>query len=156
MPTFISSPRRTDQGYTLPELLAVVVILAAATGVIAAMGGSPSKTGNVRTAAAQVLHGLQTARSEAIARHSEQRALIDVTRNLVHVPGARDPIVLGEGLELDLIVAADAGTDRSRGSIAFFPDGSSTGGRIAISSDGDRRDVVVDWLTGQARVEDAR
>ena len=156
MPTSTSKAHATDGGYTLPELLAVVLILAATAGVVTAYGGGRIADGNVRTAATQVLQALQTARTEAIARHSEQRALIDTARNIVHVPGARDAIVLGEDLDLDLVVAAEAGADRTRGGIAFFPDGSSTGGRIAISRGDDRRDVVVDWLTGQARIENAR
>ena len=41
------------------------------------------------------------------------------------------------------------------GQIRFFPDGSSTGGRIGLSRDERRAIVAVDWLTGLVSVEDA-
>ena len=41
-----------------------------------------------------------------------------------------------------------------RGAIRFYPDGSSTGGRITVSS-GERKFLVdVDWLTGRVSIED--
>ena len=38
------------------------------------------------------------------------------------------------------------------GAIRFFPDGSSTGGRITLSIDSMRYLVNVDWLTGRVKV----
>src|SRR6266851_4843445 len=36
--------------------------------------------------------------------------------------------------------------------IRFFPDGSSTGGGVALSLGGERYDILVDWLTGGVSV----
>jgi hypothetical protein len=47
-------------------------------------------------------------------------------------------------------------TSRCRiGQIRFFPDGSSTGGRIGLSRNDRRAAVAVDWLTGLVSVDDA-
>ena len=43
----------------------------------------------------------------------------------------------------------------NRGRIRFFPDGSSTGGRVTLTSDERLYHVDVDWLTGQVRVRGA-
>jgi general secretion pathway protein H len=48
--------------------------------------------------------------------------------------------------------AAHEAADDRVGSIRFFPDGSSTGGRISLSSGKSIHTVVVDWLTGHVRI----
>ena len=43
----------------------------------------------------------------------------------------------------------------ARGAIRFFPDGSSTGGRITLSTDRLAYLVDVDWLTGKIHLLEA-
>jgi general secretion pathway protein H len=47
-----------------------------------------------------------------------------------------------------------AGANLAR--VAFFPDGSSTGGHVFLRRDDLSYDVAVDWLTGQTSVEAAQ
>ncbi len=59
-------------------------------------------------------------------------------------------------LSIELLTISGEGRGASVGDIRFNPDGSSTGGRIAIA-DGKRRVAVgVDWLTGRVSVADVR
>ena len=44
--------------------------------------------------------------------------------------------------------------DETRGGIRFFPDGSSTGGYIALADDKTEYRVKVDWLTGHISIAD--
>ena len=39
-----------------------------------------------------------------------------------------------------------------RGGIDFFPDGTSTGGRITLALEGRNRRIDIEWLTGRIRV----
>ncbi len=39
-----------------------------------------------------------------------------------------------------------------RGGIRFYPDGSSTGGRVTLSLEGLQMRVDVEWLTGRVRI----
>jgi general secretion pathway protein H len=64
------------------------------------------------------------------------------------------PRKLPDNLELKLYAAQSEVTSDRRGSIRFYPDGSSTGGRITVAS-GERKYLVdVDWLTGRVSIGD--
>ena len=59
-------------------------------------------------------------------------------------------------LAIDLLTIAGERQAPGLGDIRFNPDGSSTGGRIALA-DGQRRMAVgVDWLTGRVSIADVR
>ena len=51
------------------------------------------------------------------------------------------------------VVAADGLVAGNRAEIGFFPDGSSTGGRVMLSGGGTRAVVAIHWLTGRAHME---
>jgi general secretion pathway protein H len=42
--------------------------------------------------------------------------------------------------------------DEAAGSIRFFPDGSSTGGRVMIAAGNEKLSVDVNWLTGRVSI----
>ena len=70
------------------------------------------------------------------------------------VPGVSEARRLPQDLDFKLYTAQSEVTSETRGSIRFYPDGSSTGGRITVSS-GERKYLVdVDWLTGRVSIED--
>jgi len=57
-------------------------------------------------------------------------------------------------MELKLFTAQRDLIDGNTGSIRFYPDGGSNGGRITLGS-GDRKyEVDVDWLTGRVAILD--
>ncbi len=63
---------------------------------------------------------------------------------------------LPANLSIELLTISGENRGASVGDIRFNPDGSSTGGRIALA-DGKRRVAVgVDWLTGRVSVADVR
>jgi general secretion pathway protein H len=53
---------------------------------------------------------------------------------------------------MSLITAQSEQANESVGAIRFYPDGSSTGGRIDLSSDDVRYVIDVSWLTGTVMV----
>ena len=62
--------------------------------------------------------------------------------------------MLPEGVELTLKTAQSDILDNSTGRIRFFPDGSSTGGRLTLTA-GDREWIItVAWLTGKIAIYD--
>ncbi|MDX1606523.1 MAG: hypothetical protein R3202_10055, partial [Candidatus Competibacterales bacterium] len=58
-----------------------------------------------------------------------------------------------EDVTIRLYTAQSELLDQKRGSIRFFPDGSSTGGHIALAEGGLEYRVNVDWLTGRVTIE---
>ncbi len=74
--------------------------------------------------------------------------LIDTERKAYRLgPDARGH-ELSAALEVSLVTAASEQLDDTRGRIRFFPDGTSTGGRVTLSRDDRKFDITVDWLTG--------
>ncbi len=55
---------------------------------------------------------------------------------------------LNAALTVSLVTAASERLDETAGQIRFFPDGTSTGGRVTLSRDDRKFDITVDWLTG--------
>ena len=76
---------------------------------------------------------------------------MDVEKRRFEIDGGtgRD---LPEGIGVKLFTARSELLDGDRGRIRFFPDGSSTGGRVTLASGERRYFVDVDWLTGLVRV----
>jgi len=58
-------------------------------------------------------------------------------------------VQIRDGIALRLVTARKELSGNVSGRLRFFPDGSSTGGRIVLVNDGDRREIEVDWLTGK-------
>jgi general secretion pathway protein H len=68
--------------------------------------------------------------------------------------GEHDVRTLPKNIDLKLFTAQTEVENEHRGSIRFYPDGSSTGGRITVSS-GERKYLVdVDWLTGRVAINE--
>ena len=145
---------RTDgeAGFTLLELLAVLVILGvAATAVIAAGRGS-AETAKVRSFLIQAEAMMRQARTDAIATVVEQDVVIDAEgRRLAH-PARGVAVDVPAALTLDGTLARlpEAGT--AGHVIRFFPDGGSTGARLAFRHRGAVYELRVNWLTGHADV----
>jgi general secretion pathway protein H len=55
---------------------------------------------------------------------------------------------------LKLFTAQKDLVDEKVGSIRFFPDGGSNGGRITVASGERKFEVDVDWLTGRVAILD--
>lgn len=143
--------RRFHNGFTLLELLAVLVILAlVAAFVVPSLGRS---TGTELEAATRTLAaGLRQARSDAVNRNREAALTLDVEKREFRLTGDERVHELPESIRLELFTARSELESEQRGAIRFFSDGGSTGGRITISNDAGRRLVDVDWLTGRVRV----
>jgi general secretion pathway protein H len=56
-------------------------------------------------------------------------------------------------LGISLYTAAMEIESRDSGAVRFFPDGTSAGGRIRLSSETQTYDVFIDWLTGSIYVQ---
>jgi general secretion pathway protein H len=90
----------------------------------------------------------------ALATRRDATLTLDLEAGEFEVSGTGGARTLPKGLELKLFTAQSEVTSERRGSIRFYPDGSSTGGRITVAS-GERKYLVdVDWLTGRVSIGD--
>ena len=142
------------RGLTLLELLIVIALMAIVAGMVSPMFGGPVSTSELRSSARQLAAGLRLARSEALSERRETFLVIDVAGKRFKVDRDAQAHALPAKIELKLYTAQNDLVSDSVGSIRFFPDGGSNGGRITVASGARKFDVDVDWLTGRVAILD--
>jgi general secretion pathway protein H len=146
--------RAAQRGFTLLELLMVLVIAAAGYALVVRFTAGGVSGAELKSAARAVAAGLRDARGTAIARQESAALVLDLEHRSFEVSGRGRARSLPERLELKLYTAQSEIVDEKRGAIRFYPDGSSTGGRVTVAS-GERRFLVdVDWLTGRVSIKE--
>ena len=92
---------------------------------------------------------LRTARSEAVTRHQRVRLAVDLNTGHYNLEGFAGQGTLNDlRLEDPHLVWEDM--DRRQGYIIFYPDGSSSGGKLVIINAAGRQYLVeVDTITGK-------
>ncbi len=149
-----SIARRRAAGVSLIELMIVLMIMAIVAALVVPMlGGGVSNT-ELRSAARQLASGLRLARSEAVSQRRETFLLLDVAGRRFRVDRNPQEHALPRDVELKLYTAQKDLVDEKTGSIRFYPDGGSNGGRITVGSGERKYEVDVDWLTGRVAILD--
>lgn len=143
---------RYAAGFTLIEIIVVLVIAAAAAAVVAPnLGGALTR--NQQTAAVrEIASGLRYTRSHAMASGRPAEFWLDVNGHQYNAGDRPKPRSLPDSVKLTLVTALSQAAPDGRGFIRFFPDGSSTGGKVILEAAGQRRQVEVLWLTGYVRI----
>ena len=146
--------RSQQSGFTLIELLVVVVIMGMAYALASPMIGSGVSGTELKASARQLAAGLRKARSDAIAGRRETVLTVDVQQQQFHLSGDSRIYRLPKSLDVALFTAESERVGGNSGSIRFFPDGGSTGGRVTVSARARKYDVDINWLTGQVSILD--
>lgn len=142
---------KAEAGFTLIEVLAVLVVLGLAIAILASRGPQRSAALDMRTAAQQVAGSLRLARARAVASNRPVGVTFDVATRSVRLDGSQPGILPpGVGINVTAVLGETAGARLA--AIRFAPDGSSTGGRVELEGYGRRVQVGVDWLTGRVSV----
>lgn len=141
-----------SRGFTILELLLVLLLLGLAYGLAAPMLTAGANTLEAKTASRQLAAGLRKARGIAATERREAVLLLDVEERSFSVTGDPKTYPLPKKLDLSLFTAETERVGGSRGAIRFYPDGSSTGGRITVAAGSNRQMVDVDWLTGRVTI----
>lgn len=149
-----SAVRARAAGFTLLEMIIVLVVLGLALGIAVSRGPPNSRGLDVRGAVAQVVQTLRQARGAAIASDAPVAVVVNGARGTVALAGGR-PLTLPPGLTLTAASGPEALPGTQLVAIRFAPNGSSSGGRIVLADGRRRMQVGVDWLTGRVSVADA-
>ena len=144
---------RTAAGFTLIEMLVVLVILGLTVALIVSRGPARSTGFDLRATAGDIAQQLRLARSEAIATDRITRFTLDPAERRYETNGNVGPLLPPE-LALTMTTVT-GGTPRPLAAITFAPDGSSSGGRVVLVAGANTVAVVVDWLTGRVVIADA-
>jgi general secretion pathway protein H len=141
------------RGFTLLELILVLVIGAALAAVAVPNMGPAMTNMQLRTATQDIASALRHARGQALSQGREAEFVLNVERHFYRVAGRAKPYVLPDSVKLELFTA-DFLMDEGQGSIVFYPDGSASGGRVTLKGAGKTKLVDVNWLTGGIVVRD--
>jgi general secretion pathway protein H len=152
------APPRGDgartRGVTLLELLIVLSIMGIVAAMVVPMLGGGVSTTELKSSARQMAAALRLARSEALATRREHFVLLDLERRVFRVDTDTREIALPRDVELKLFTAQSDLVSDKVGSIRFYPDGGSNGGRVTIAAGERKYEVDVDWLTGRVAILD--
>jgi general secretion pathway protein H len=127
-----------QSGFTLLEMIIVLVILALTAGLLVGRGPLHSQRLDLDASARSVAASLRLARSRAIAQGHPVTWFV----------GARGFSLDGaapQALPRDV-------TSLAAGTIGFAPDGSSSGGHVILQGGSRRVSILVDWLTGRVQL----
>lgn len=141
-----------SRGFTLLEILLVLFLMGLAYGLAVPMIGSGAMTLELKGATRQLAAGLRKARGAAIAQRDEATLTVDVEQRQFMLSGDSKTYSVSKNVELNLFTAQSEQIGEKVGNIRFFPDGTSTGGRITLTAKGSSFTVDVDWLTGKVVV----
>ena len=144
---------RAARGFTLVEILAVVALIALAMTLVAVTVGDGLTGARVKAASRDLVAALRYTRAQAIVTRKQQALELDVEKRSYVAP-RKDEVQLPDDMELRLLTAAEERTGATTGRIRFWPDGSSTGGRIKLVYGERAWDVEIAWLTGEVRLRD--
>ncbi|WP_110667959.1 GspH/FimT family pseudopilin [Salinicola halophilus] len=137
---------RGQRGFTLLELLVVIVLLGLAASILAVGIGRGMQSAEERRTLADLVAGLRGARVEAITRGAPVPARFDLAARRLEVPG-KPPVGWPADYALRLHTARERG-----GAFVFYPDGGASGGNVRIEHAGRRWRIDIAWLTGRTQL----
>lgn len=134
--------RPGEGGFTLIEMIVVVLILSLVGAIMVGRGPFHSVTLDLRGAARQVASAMREARMQAIYSGTTLLFTLDAAHlDYGLQPGPRQTLPAG--------VSIAAGPAR----FTFYPDGSAAGPATALVESGRHVILRVNWLTGAVGVE---
>ncbi len=146
--------RQHARGFTLIELIAVIVLLAIVLAVSTLSLSKSLASAKVRAASKDLVAALRYTRGQAIVKGKPQVLLLDLDANAYTAPG-RKAVNLPKDMVLRLTTAETEQTGANAGGIRFFADGSSTGGHVSVLMGQREWRINVAWLTGEIALDDA-
>ena len=142
--------RSAHYGYTLAELLVVLMILGLVTALAAPRITLRSDSSILRANTARLVTLLRTAKVSARRTGQAAKAYIDPLEKTAWIEGKDDVLQLDPKLDVNAIGAEIESLDNAIG-ISFFADGMSTGGEVKLGLGGIERTIEIIWATGEVR-----
>jgi general secretion pathway protein H len=153
-PAIVRASLRSQRAFTLLEMLAVILLIGIAAAAVSISVTRGIASARINAAAGELAASLRATRTQAIV-HSAQRTFeLDISNDSYRGADQRD-VRLPKVLQLSVTSATDDRIDGHTARIRFFPDGSSTGGRITLRSGQREWHVNVSWLTGAVNIFDS-
>ena len=143
----------STRGFTLLEIMVVMIIASLMIALVpplfsAAVSGTQLK-GSVRDLAIV----MRETRSKAIITNTEQLVHLDLEASHYRVGNGKALTLPDDAvIAIQLITGTYVPKETLKHVVRFFPDGSSSGELITLSSGNNRYHLQLDWLTGNVRM----
>lgn len=131
-------------------MLFIMVLGMGVIGVKLSSGQGPAE---LKAAGREIASALRHARGRALTNRENQAVIFDLAENAYQITGVYPPRTIPKSVDVTLDIAK-ADIDQSGGRIRFFPDGSSTGGRVTLSQGQREQRIDINWLTGNVGLTD--
>lgn len=138
------------RGFTLFEMLAVLLLISIALTAVSMSVTKGLAGARVNAVSRDLVAALRYTRGQAIVHGKEEVIQFNLRDWTYTVPG-RAAKKLPDGMELRVRTAAEEQVDDDTWAIRFYPDGSSTGGRVTVVRGQREWQINVNWLTGEVR-----
>ena len=142
------------RGFTLLELLVVLFIMVLGFAVVGINLSSGNDATGLKAAARDMVSALRYARGQALMSHQEATVTVDLSDNSYTVSGRDKVYPIPKAIAVTVVTAQSELTGNGLANLRFFPDGSSTGGRITLEQGKAAWEININWLTGQIKLDD--
>lgn len=123
----------------------VIALMAVALGVLGVGLSRGLDASRDRQALREIVAALRQTRTQAVLSGAPLQLRFDLPKRSFQAPG-QDPRHWPGNLAVQLTTAEALGP-----AVAFFPDGSSSGGHLLVERAGQRWRIDVGWLNGNVR-----
>lgn len=134
------------RGFTLFELLVVIVLIGISVGLVGFGVGKGLHTASERRALSEVVQALRAARVQAIVTGQPAQTQFDLKDGRFQGPQQKVRY-LPSDMHVQLQTADGLGS-----AFEFYPDGGSSGGHLLLTRDDKHWRVDINWLTGNVQL----
>ncbi len=142
------------RGFTLIELLVVLAVMGVLLVLVSPMISNALPGAELKGVARSLTAGLREARGAAIVGNRQTAFTMNLADRTYFRAGGPRRRLIPTGIDIRVRTAREEVASAAVASIRFFPDGSSTGGRITVSRGARTYEIGVDWLTGRIAISD--
>lgn len=144
----------TSKGFTLIELIIVLIIAVLGFSVIANNINYGNYGIKLKLLTHEIASVLRYAQSQALITQKSTSVDIDLRQNVYSVSNQDKKYTFNKEIAVIMEIAEQEYTVDQVARIRFFPDGSSTGGRIKLEWGNYLKQIDVNWITGKVTINE--
>ena len=143
--------KASDAGFTVLELLVVLVLLSLTTLAVAISMPDIYDRASVDRAATTLERELEAIADEAARTGQDQTVKLAQVGTSLTVQTGKDSFAIGSAIAARWTAAVEAGSNQNQAVIAFWGLGGASGGTFELSRGTAQATIDIDWLTAKVQ-----